>query len=140
MTKLDIEVIRKRAEAATKFKTAPHPHWYEKQSYEKLCEDIPALLAEIERLREQEEAYERCVKVALSRQTFIGELQTENEEMRIRCENTDQSAEAVEADNEYLRVEVERLRGMINDLDRFSTDHLVYELMRRDEEMEAERE
>lgn len=30
--------------------------------------------------------------------------------------------------------EIERLRKEANNLERFSTDHLVYELMRRDEE------
>ncbi len=46
-------------------------------------EDIPALLAEVERLRE------------------------ENTEMRIKIEVTDQSAESVEADNERMRAEIE---------------------------------
>ena len=33
-----------------------------------------------------------------------------------------------------LLAEIERLRTEFNSLDRFSTDHLVYEIVRRDEE------
>lgn len=135
LTQAQLEAIGIRARLAAKFKTTTHPHWYENQTYGQLAEDIPALLAEVERLRtglEEITVMGRSLRKESNAVILLGrivdkareairndndvdwvseqaeqaqDLLAEVERLQIAIDVTDQSAEAVESDNERLRTE-----------------------------------
>lgn len=122
LTQEELEAIRKRAEAATEGPWKYNDKYgylapvipqrmtshicneitrdYDADFIANARADIPKLLAEIESLN-AEIADREASHIELYNNNK--RLQTENTDMRIRCEVTDQSAEAVEADNERLR-------------------------------------
>lgn len=163
MTQAQLEAIRKRAEAATEGPWTYVSQTEDKYEMPKLIspefpimnfgdcttfypmegtppddedaefiahsrEDIPALLAEVERLQGIDEIYDEDIG-KLERQRVGMSEQSERFYEKYRKEKRDKARS-----ESRLKTEIERLQAEANDLNRFSTDSLVYELIRRDEE------